>query len=295
MKLVKTLAGNKKRVGWLLVAPAFITLFIMSIYPFAYIIVVSLHRWAIVPTIPRVFIGFQQYIKLFSDSGFYQSLSVTLLYTIGVVIVEVVVGFLFALLISRTRIRWLRVAFLIPTVTTPVVVGLIWRFHLGFDLGAINYFLSSIGIGKINWLGNALSALLSVMLVDIWQWTPFAIIIFLAGLDSLPADPFEAAVVDGANGWQILKYVTLPLLLPVTAVILMFRTLDAFKTFDLIYMVTMGGPANATEVLSYNIWHAAFFQNRIGYASALSVIAIIIATILMRIFITTLKKFNYGE
>ena len=295
MKPVKNLAGVRRKVGWMLVAPAFITLFIMSIYPFAYILIVSLHRWAIVPTIPRVFVGFQQYINLFSSAGFYKSLSVTLIYTIGVVVVEVVAGFIFALLVSRTRLRWLRVAFLIPTVTTPVVVGLIWRFHLGFDLGAVNYFLSAIGVGRINWLGQTTSALISVMLVDIWQWTPFAIIIFLAGLDSLPADPFEAAVVDGANEWQVLKYVTLPLLLPVTAVILMFRTLDAFKTFDLIYMVTMGGPANATEVLSYNIWHTAFFQNRIGYAAALSVIAIVIATIMMKVFISTLKKFNYGE
>ena len=295
MKVLNKLATTKKRTGWLLVAPAVVTLFVMSIYPFIYIVVVSLHRWAIVPTIPRVFIGFQHYINLFTDSGFYQSLSVTLIYTVGVVIVEVALGFLLAFLISRTKTRWLRVAFLVPTVTTPVVVGLIWRFHLGFDLGAVNYFLSSLGIQKINWLGNTGTALMSVMLVDIWQWTPFALIIFLAGLDSLPADPFEAAVVDGASGFQVLRYITLPLLLPITAVILMFRTLDAFKTFDLIYMVTMGGPGNATEVLSYKIWHTAFFQNRIGFAAALSVIAIIIATIMMRLFVRTLKRFNYGE
>ncbi len=290
---METLSHGRKKLGYLMVAPAFVTLFLMTIYPFAYVVVVSLHQWAIVPTIPRVFIGFQQYISLFRDSGFFQSVLATLLYTGASVAVEMLLGFLFAYLVSTTRLRWLRVAFLLPSIATPVVVGLIWRFQLGFDLGTINHFLSALGIGRVNWLGGSATALLSVILVDIWQWTPFAMLIFLAGLESLPGDPFEAAVVDGASGWQILRYLTFPLLLPVTAVILLFRSLDAFKTFDIIYMVTGGGPGNATEVLSYRIWHTAFFQNRIGYSAALSIVALAIATLLMRGLIRIMKSARY--
>ena len=177
----------------------------------------------------QVFVGLQQYLNMFRDSGFYRSISVTLLYTCIAVAFEIGIGFGLAYVISTTRLRWIRVAFLLPSIATPVVVGLIWRFHLGFDMGTINWFLSSLGLARVNWLGGSAAAQLSVILVDIWQWTPFAMLIFLAGLESLPIDPYEAAVVDGANSWQILRFLTFPLLLPVTAVILLFRTLDAFR------------------------------------------------------------------
>ncbi|OHD21542.1 MAG: hypothetical protein A2064_06730 [Spirochaetes bacterium GWB1_66_5] len=287
--------NSRKKLGYVMIAPAFITLFLMTIYPFAYVVVVSLHQWAIVPTIPRVFVGLQQYVNMFKDSGFYASVSITLLYTCAAVAFEMGIGFALAYVISTTRLRWIRVAFLLPSIATPVVVGLIWRFHLGFDMGTINWFLSSLGLGRVNWLGGWAAARLSIILVDIWQWTPFAMLIFLAGLESLPVDPYEAAVVDGANSWQILRFLTFPLLLPVTVVILLFRTLDAFKAFDIIYMLTGGGPGNATEVLSYKIWHTAFFQNRIGYSAALSVVAILIATLLMRGFIRLMKSAKYEQ
>lgn len=281
---------TRKRFGYLMVAPAFLTLFIMTIYPFIYMIVVSFHRWSIVPTIPRIFIGFGQYLNMFRDASFHKTLWVTLTFTIGVVAIEMFLGFWIAFLVSTSRARWLRVAFLMPAVVAPVVVGLTWRFLLSYDLGPVNFFVSSLGLERINWLGRPASALISVMIVDIWQWTPFAMLIFLAGLESLPLEPYEAAKVDGAHSWQIIRYITLPQLAPITAVILMFRALDAFKTFDIIYMVTQGGPANATEVLTYKIWHKAFFQNKLGYAAAMSVLAIILATILMKTFSALLSK-----
>ena len=285
-----SLRTTRMKFGLLMIAPAFLTLFIMTIYPFLYVIVVSLHRWSIVPTIPRVFVGFGKYADMFGDSSFHESLLVTLIFTFGVVMVETVFGFLLALLISTGKERWTRVAFLMPAIIAPVVVGLTWRFLLSHDLGTINYFLTSVGLDRVNWLGMPLNALMSVMIIDIWQWTPFAMIIFLAGLESLPLEPYEAARVDGASPWQILRYVTIPQLVPVIGIVLMFRTLDAFKIFDVIYMVTRGGPGNATEVLSYRIWQKAFFQNQLGYAAALSVIAIILATLMMMYFIRLLSK-----
>ena len=275
---------KRKRFGYLMVAPAFLTLFIMTIYPFIYVVVVSFFKWAIVPTIPRIFIGLGQYSNMMHDTGFHRTLLVTFEYTLGVVAIELLLGFGIAYLISTSRARWLRIAFLMPAVIAPVIVGLTWRFLLSYDLGPVNYFISVLGLERVNWLGRPFTALISVMIVDIWQWTPFAMLIFLAGLESLPVAPYEAARVDGAGPWQVLRYITLPQLTPIIAIILMFRTLDAFKTFDIIYMVTSGGPGNATEVLSFKIWHKAFFQNQIGYAAALSVLTIILATIMMKIF-----------
>ncbi len=285
-----SLETTRTRFGLVMIAPAFLTLFIMTIYPFIYVIVVSLHRWSIVPTIPRVFVGFGKYADMISDSSFHETLQVTLIFTFGVVIVETVFGFLLALLISTGKERWTRVAFLLPAIIAPVVVGLTWRFLLSYDLGTINYFLTAAGLDGVNWLGTPLNALMSVMIIDVWQWTPFAMIIFLAGLESLPLEPYEAARVDGASPWQILRYVTLPQLVPVIGIVIMFRTLDAFKIFDVIYMVTRGGPGNATEVLSYRIWQKAFFQNQLGYAAALSVVAIILATLMMMYFMRLLTK-----
>ncbi|MBD3309336.1 ABC transporter permease subunit [candidate division KSB3 bacterium] len=280
----------RRRFGYLMVAPAFLTLFIMTIYPFLYVVYVSFHKWSIVPTIPRVFIGLKQYSNMFHDTSFHRTLWVTFVYTFGVVAVEMLVGFWIAFLVSTSRNRWLRIAFIMPAVVAPVVVGLTWRFLFSYDLGPINFFVSSLGLERINWLGQPNTALISVMMVDIWQWTPFAMLIFLAGLESLPLEPYEAARVDGAHSWHILRYITLPQLTPIIAIILMFRTLDAFKTFDIIYMVTGGGPGNATEVLSYKIWHKAFFQNQLGYAAALSVLTLILATIMMKIFSSLLSR-----
>jgi multiple sugar transport system permease protein len=285
-----TLGVVRKRFGWAMISPAFVILFIMSIYPFVYVIVVSLYRWTIVPTIPRVFVGFNQYLSMFKDSYFWKSLWVTFTFVLGVVIIEMGLGFAIALLISTSRGRWLRVVFLMPAVVAPVVVGLTWKFLLSYDLGTVNYFLTTIGLKRVNWLGKPFTAFISIMIVDIWQWTPFAMLIFLAGLESLPLEPYEAARVDGASTWQILRYVTLPQLTPVIAIVLMFRTLDAFKTFDIIYMITRGGPSNATEVYSYKIYQKAFFHNQLGFAAAMSVIAIILATIMMNIFSRLLSK-----
>jgi multiple sugar transport system permease protein len=285
-----TLGNTRKRFGFLMISPAFFILFIMTIYPFLYVIVVSFYRWSIVPTIPRVFVGFEQYVSMFRDTYFHKSLWITFTLMIGVVIVEMLLGFLLALFISTSRGRWMRVVFLMPAVIAPVVVGLTWKFLLSYDLGTVNYFLTAVGLERVNWLGKPLTAFISIMIVDIWQWTPFAMLIFLAGLESLPLEPYEAALVDGASKSQVLRYVTLPQLTPVIAIVLMFRTLDVFKTFDVVYMITRGGPGNATEVLSYKIYQKAFFHNQLGYAAGLSVVALILATVMMNLFSRILSR-----
>ena len=266
----------------LLVAPAFLVLFLLTIYPFIYMVWISLHKWPILPTLPRIFLGAATYGYIFRDAEFWNSVGVTALYMFLSVGLQLALGLLLALLIdARYRaLHWFRLPFMIPVFVSPVVVGLIWKFMLGYDLGIVNHLLRSIGLEGVNWLGSETNALLSLVLVDVWQWTPFTFLILHAGLMSLPREPYEAALIDGADGLQTFVHVTFPMLAPIFTVALLFRVLDAFKLFDIVYVLTRGGPGNATNVLAYNIWRKGFFENQLGFAAALSVIMIAVATVL---------------
>jgi multiple sugar transport system permease protein len=286
------LSTKRKRLAYVLLAPAVIAAAVLTLYPTVYMVYISFHRWSIMPTLPRPFVGFAQYAEILKGPQFWNSLRVTVIFVIAAVSIEMTLGFFAALLLhgEHRGVRLFRVPFLIPAIIAPVVVGLIWRFMFSADLGILNYFTGLLGIPKIPWLGHPTYALFSIILVDVWQWTPFTTLILLAGLDSLPNEPFEAAYVEGATRWQTIRHLTIPMLLPVFTVALMFRTLDAFKMFDIVYIVTRGGPANATYVLSYNIWRKGFLENRLGAAAALSVIMVILATMISQVFIRMLYK-----
>jgi multiple sugar transport system permease protein len=168
-----------------------------------------------------------------------------------------------------------RTVMLLPMVSTPVAVALIWVIMFNPSLGILNYFLACIGLKPLLWLGHPRTALPSLILMDTWKWTPFMVLILHSGLQSLPITPFEAARIDGASRWQTLRYVTLPLLRPSIAVSLIFRTMDSLKTFDTIYVMTEGGPNNATEILNIYTFQTGFKYFHIGYASALAVILVL--------------------
>lgn len=274
-----------------MVLPAVIVLLLLTIYPFIYLIYVSLHIWPISPTLPRIFLGFGQFTYLFSDPMFMESMQVTInLMVIGVTI-QISLGTLLAILLSTKSkfTNYFTLPFMIPVFISPVVVGLIWKFMFNYDLGILNYLLNVIGLESINWLGTTRTAFWSVVIIDTWQWTPFTTLIIKAGLDSVDPTPQEAATVDGATRFQIFRYVTFPTIAPIFTVALLFRTLDAFKAFDIIYIVTRGGPGGSTYVLGYNIWKTAFYQNQLGLAAAMSVVMIIIATILAFILVRIMK------
>jgi multiple sugar transport system permease protein len=163
----------------------------------------------------------------------------------------------------------------LPMVSTPVAVALIWVIMFNPSLGILNYFLTSLGLKPLLWLGHPRTVLPSLILMDTWKWTPFMVLIIHAGLQSLPLTPFEAARIDGASRWQVLRYITLPLLRSTIAVALMFRTMDSLKTFDTIYVMTEGGPNNASEILNIYTFQTGFKYFHIGYASALAVILIV--------------------
>jgi len=275
-----------------MVLPAILVLVILTIYPFIYLLYVSLFIWPISPTLPRIFLGFGQFTYLFTSPQFIESVKVTFNLMVVGVTIQISLGMLLAILLS-TKARYTNfftLPFMIPVFIAPIVVGLIWKFMFNYDLGILNYLLNIIGLDSVNWLGTTRNAFWSVILIDTWQWTPFTTLIIKAGLDSVDPTPIEAATVDGASRFQIFRHVTFPSIAPIFTVALLFRTLDAFKAFDIIYVVTRGGPGGSTYVLGYNIWKTAFFQNQLGLAAAMSVIMIIIASALAYILVRIMKK-----
>jgi multiple sugar transport system permease protein len=176
---------------------------------------------------------------------------------------------------------------------TPVAVSLVWKSMYNFSYGIVNYYLGFVGL-QSPWLSQPWSALLAAIIVDVWQWTPFVVIIALAGLYSLPVDPFEAAEIDGASGWKKLRHITLPLLKPLLLVALLIRICDSFKIFDNIYVLTMGGPGLATEVLSLSIYKANFFYRQVGKAAAMSLLMLVIAIIIAQLLIRALRRERVG-
>jgi multiple sugar transport system permease protein len=192
-------------------------------------------------------------------------------------------GFLLALLctkIARGRVLY-RTAFILPILIPGIVVGAIWKLMFNFEFGLINQVLGFAGLQPQDWLGSPSTALLSVILVDIWHWTPFCFLLMLAALESLPQDVYEAAKIDGASGLQELIWITLPMVWPAIVVTFIFRLVLAFKVFDEVYLLTGGGPGTATEVISFTIYQRFFTEDRVGYGAALSIAVIFLISLLL--------------
>lgn len=272
------------RTGSLFLLPAIGFLAFTSLYPLTYALFLTFHRWDLKISPDRAFIGLDNYVQAARDNQFHSSLWVTLVFVLVTVLVETVLGMAIALLVTRESRggRVVRSLLLIPMVMTPVVVGVLWRMLFNPDFGLFNYVLSLFGAdpGKLLWLGSPSLALWAVMFTDIWEWTPFVILCFVAGLTSLPVDTLKAARVDGASSWQIFWHVTLPLMKPVILVTVLLRFLDAFKVVDTIYVMTYGGPGSATKLLSFFIYETGLKYFNIGYASTVSWIFIALMFIL---------------
>jgi len=217
---------------------------------------------------------------------------ITVTYIAIAVGLEMVLGFGIALLLNSPLKggTFFKSMILIPMFIPPIVAGTMWKFMFNAQFGIINYLVSRIGITPQDWLSRPLTALGSVIFVDIWQWTPYVALLLLAGLNSLPPEPFEAALVDGAKGWQILRRVTIPLLRPFLGIALILRVIQAYKVFDTIYILTRGGPGTSTQVLSMSIYLTAFQYFQIGEAAALSYLVLIGAIVLTTIFINRFMR-----
>lgn len=282
------------------VAPAVLILISLVIFPLIFSLTLSFHDWNVIRAREWKWTGLNNYKTiLFEDPYFRTSAKVTLLYLLGTVPVQFVLGLGIALILNQITgkiIGFLRTTLIIPTIMTPVIVGLIWRLMYNPDIGMLNYFLTLFGLPPVNWTGMPGTALPSVMMADIWEWTPFMALIMLAGLQALPQEPFEAALVDGASPWQSFRYITLPFLAPTMLVALLIRLMDAFKTFDLVFVLTQGGPGMSTEILNYYTYRYGFKFFHLGYAAALSWLLVIVVTIFSMILIRRIRsRGTYAE
>ncbi|MEL7091347.1 MAG: sugar ABC transporter permease [Pseudomonadota bacterium] len=252
-------------------APAAIIMAIALLYPLGYMIYGSFRDWDPSQAIGETeFVGLKNYVTLWFDPAFRESLSVTLIFAATVVIAEMVIGVGLALLLDRNirGMSVLRTLFILPMMIAPVVVGLMWRYMYHPTVGTFNRMLDGLGLPTVDWLGQ--HALMSVIIADIWQWTPFIFILALAALQSLPQSALEAARIDGATAWQQIWHIKIPLMMPVLIVTALLRLIDAFKVLEVILVMTEGGPGLSTEIVALRISRTATEFRELGVAAAMS-------------------------
>lgn len=264
-------ASLNRLTPYLFLAPAAVIMALALLYPLGYMIYGSFREWDPSQSLGEsTFIGLSNYFSIWRDPNFHESMAVTLKFAFSVVTIEMIIGVGLALLLDR-KLRGmsvLRTLFILPMMIAPVVVGLIWRYMYHPTLGVFNRSLNSVGIDSVDWLSQ--HALLSVIIADIWQWTPFIFILSLAALQSLPQSALEASRIDGATGWQQIVYIKLPLMMPVLIVTGLLRLIDAFKVLEVILVMTEGGPGLSTEILALRISRTATEFRELGVAAAMS-------------------------
>ncbi|HMQ55713.1 MAG TPA: sugar ABC transporter permease [Anaerolineae bacterium] len=277
-----------------LLAPLLVFVVVIAIYPLFFSFFISFFKYRLTdPTQTRTFLWFDNYLAAFKDPQVLKAVYNTLVFVVGTVTLELVAGLLLAMLLSaETRLMQLIRSFLLlPMAIPPLVVGLVWKSLYNVDFGVIPYYLKlaglNVGRGPLGELSTAMPA---VILVDFWQWTPLLMVVFLAGLKSLPRDPYEAAVVDGASRWQSFWLITLPLLKPTLLIALLLRTTQSFKVFDIIFATTAGGPGSATTVLNYHIFTVGMTFFDMGYAAALANILLVIVAIFSIAYVMVLER-----
>jgi multiple sugar transport system permease protein len=274
--------------------PAVIYLFALTIYPFLYSVVASLFNLSLTNPQPPSFVALENYRTLLTDSLFYTGLINTLLITFVSVAIEFVIGFSVAhLFIAISDVRGsqvLRTIYILPMMVTPVVAGLLWSYILDPLFGVANYILQVCGIGAQPWFSAPESALWTVVFVSVWQWNPFLMLISIAGLVSIPQDLYEAARIDGAKWYHIVTSIELPMIRNTILIGVIFRIIDSFRLFDIVYASTRGGPGRSTEVISLYAYRQIFQYFNAGYGSAAAVVILIIAIILANVAIRFLGK-----
>lgn len=265
--------AGERWVPWVLLAPVLIVMNVVGIYPLLHALYVSFT--GLKPTDPDQFQGFvgaANYARALGDLTFWNAIGLTLLFTLVSVVVSLTLAVLLAVLFNKPYPGFvlLRTILLIPMLITPIAVGITWRIMMMPDVGVLNYLLGGLGIPPLTWASSKAGALASVLLVDIWQWTPFIFIIVFAGLRALPKSPFEAAAIDGASPSYTFFAVTLPMLKPVILIAVMLRIIDAMRTFDTVYIITRGGPDFASDLASIYLQRVNFRFFDLGYGSAMA-------------------------
>jgi multiple sugar transport system permease protein len=262
------------------------------VFPWVFTVWMSMHEWTVGGA--RRFTGLSNYARLASDERFIASIGNTLVYTFLAVVLPLIFGTLAALIFnSRLPLRGvLRGLFVMPMMATPVAIALVWTMMFHPQLGVLNYLLSLVGIPPQGWVFNSATVIPSLVLVETWQWTPLVMLIVLGGLAAIPSEPYESAAIDGANALQRFRYITLPMIAPFLMVAVIIRTIDALKSFDIIYAITQGGPGTASETINLYLYSVAFAYYDIGYGSAIAVVffALVIALSLLMLHLRQRTK-----
>lgn len=271
-----------------MVLPAMVILAGITVFPFFYTIWLSFMSYPMIQLSKIKFIGFENWIRIFHDPNIRVYWWITMKFAVVALLIELILGILVALFLSRLKVFQdvLTTVIIAPLFFAPVLVGLIGRFIYHDSYGIYTYFLHAMGLFKdMSLFGSRATALPVLISLDVWEWTPLIILIFLAGLKSLPREPIEAADLDGANEWQKLWWITLPMLKPVIFVALIIRTMDLLRGFAVFLVTTRGGPANATKIMSIGIYDKAFQAYRMGYAATMTLTMLILTIILGTLFV----------
>jgi multiple sugar transport system permease protein len=288
----KTFPSHDRKTAIKLVTPAVIGIWIIVLFPLVYALYVSFHEWIL----SQGGIGqatLANYLTILRDPLLLNSAKNTVILTISVVTLEITVGFGLALLLNNKGIRFRNfylLILLIPMLMPPITVGLIWRLLLHPDLGIINYMLQLVGLPQPTWLATPILAMITIIIVDMWHETAFIVLVLLAGLTSLPEEIYEASKMDGANNWQKLRFITVPLMAPTILVATIIRMIAALKTYDLVYILTRGGPGISTETVSYYIYKVFFVGLDVGKSSSMAFLLLIIIILMTLLLMQVMRK-----
>jgi multiple sugar transport system permease protein len=268
----------EKNLRYIFPLPAVLFVVILMVFPVVYTFFLSFTDWSLTSGRPLSVVGLASYFKVLKEPRFLESLGRTFYFTFGAVIVEMVLGTVLALILNR-KFKGkgiVKALLLLPLVATPVAIGIVWNLFYDPTIGILNYVLSVLKLPQSGWVSDARTVMPSLILVDIWQWTPMITIIVLAGLAGLSTEPYESAMVDGANGRQVLFQITLPMLMPTILTAVILRAIDALKTYDIIYAMTGGGPGYSSENLNVLAFKYSFEYFRMGQSAVMLVFLFVI-------------------
>jgi multiple sugar transport system permease protein len=290
----KGTVGLQPRRYLMFAMPALVAIAAIIVFPWIFTVIMSVMEFKVGGGVS--FVGLENYAKLTRDERFLESIGRTVWFTILAVIFPIVLGTAAALIFHR-EFPWrgvLRTVFVMPMMATPVAVALVWTMMFHPQLGVLNYLLSVIGLPPYAWVYDPNTVIGTLVMVEVWHWTPLVMLIVLGGLAGLPTDPYDSATIDGATGWQMFRYITLPLILPYVMIALVIRTIDSLKVFDTIFVITQGGPGTASETMNVFLYLQAFQFYNLGYASAVVVIffVMIVALSLLLLYLRQRLKWD---
>ena len=282
---------RERNLPVLMLAPSVLILAGLTLFPTVYLFRVAFQKFNPDVNVPHEFAGLDNFARLLTDEKFHNSLGNTLVFTVSSVTIEFLLGLGLALLLDKyiRRMNFIKTILMVPMMLPPIAVAITWKLIYQPQFGVLNEFMFQLGLPTQAWAGDIDLAMPAVIFADVWEWTPFMFLMMLAGLASLPEEPYEAAKIDGASAWRQFWDLTLPFLKPVIAIALLLRIMDALRLFDLVFILTRGGPAGATETLSLYIFKVAFRFVDIGYAAAISLFMLIVTVVFSTWFIRRMR------